>query len=793
MFVNYLKITYRNLIRHKGYSFINIFGLSVGISCCILILLFLKDELSFDQFHENSDRIFRVVSKYTFKGNTKYHAGMPAPLTSAILNEYKDAVKITRFGAGNGDVIRYGNIQTKGNRFELADPNIFDVFTIPLFAGNSQTALNDPNSIVISESLAKKYFVDKSPIGKILQIGKEDFFQDYKVTGAFKDLPANSHLKFDCLASFQAAYIKGNEGNLTWGANNYETFILLQNNFPKQRMENVIKQIFEKHSSFPGGLKYDYFLQPLTSIHLDPNPGNKLPTERDSDTILILTGIGLLILLIACINFINLATAQASMREKEVGVRKVVGANRLQLANQFLGESVILSLLAFVIAIPMVEALLPAFNQYADKNLTLFSYDNVYLILVLPLMTILTGVIAGSYPAIFISSFQPVSILHGRLYGGKTNTKSGLRSILVIAQFVVSIIFIVSTLIMNNQLQFIKNKNLGYNKDHIVVVPIYGRSIKAKYQIYKTEILRNASVINATASSYLPSEQGYNQNVYFKGPAEGKMDYMSWIPVDEDFISTIGLNLTSGKNFSKDYSNERIGYILNESAVKQIGWKNPIGEPMNIIGWGNVIGVIKDFHFQSLRNKIEPLALCIYPEAYQYLHVRIKPEDISNTLGFLEKQWKEIFPDKIFEYNFFDEDFNKLYKTEIRLHGIFNFITALSMLVACLGLFGLVHYSTERRTKEIGIRKILGSTIPNVIVLLLKDFVRWVLLANVIAFPVAYYFMNIWLQDYAYRIEISLWMFVLAGLITLVIALSTVGYHAIKVAIANPVESLKYE
>ncbi len=793
MFLNYLKSTYRNLIRHKGYSFINIFGLSVGISCCILIMLFLKDELSYDQFQENSDRIFRVVSKYSFKGNTKYHAGMPAPLAAAIINEYNYAVKITRFGAGYGDVIRNENVQTRGNRFELADPNIFDVFTIPLVAGNSQTALNDPNSIVISESLAKKYFVDKNPIGKILQIGREDFFHDYKVTGVFKDLPTNSHFKFDCLASFQAAYIKGNEGNLTWGASNYETFILLQKNFPIQSMENVIKQIFEKHNSFSNGLKYNYFLQPLTQIHLNLNPGNELPTERESSTILIFAGIVLLILLIACINFINLATAQASMREKEVGVRKVVGADRLQLTNQFLGESVILSLLAFVIAIPIVEALLPAFNQYTDKNLTLFSYDNVYLILVLPLMAILIGIIAGSYPALFISSFQPVSILHGRLYKGKANTKSGLRSILVIAQFVVSIIFIVSTLIMNNQLQFIKNKNLGYNKDHIVVIPIYDQSIKAKYKLYKTEILRNASVINATASSYLPSEQGYNQNVYFKGPAEEKMEYMSWIPVDEDFIATMKLELTRGSNFSMDNSNASVSYVLNESAAKQIGWNNPVGEQMNIIGWGNVIGVIKDFHFQSLHNKIEPLALCVYPEAYQYLHIRVKTENISGTISFMENKWKELFPDKVFEYSFFDEDFDKLYKAEIRLESIFNFITALAMLVACLGLFGLVHYSTERRTKEIGIRKILGSTIPNVMLLLIKDFIGWILIANMIAFPIAYYFMNKWLQDFAYRIEMNWWIFILSGGGALLIAIVTVSFQVIKAATANPVKALKYE
>ncbi len=365
---------------------------------------------------------------------------------------------------------------------------------------------------------------------------------------------------------------------------------------------------------------------------------------------------------------------------------------------------------------------------------------------------------------------------------------------LVVIQFVISIVFIVCTLIMHDQLFYIKNKNLGYNKDHLVALPINDKDVKAKYELYKTEILHNANMLGVTATSYLPSGQGYRQNVYFKGSAEGVMHSINWIPVDRDFIKTMGLQLIMGSNFSQEHlpsANKK--YILNESAVKQIGWKNPLGQQMNIIGWGSVIGVVKDFHYKSLHDRIKPMALCIYPEAFQYLLVRIKPKDISGSIRFLKNQWEEIFPNQTFEYSFFNEDFGRLYKTEIRLGNTFNFITALALTVACLGLFGLVHFSAGRRTKEIGIRKVFGSTVLNIVLLLTKDFIKWILIANIIAWPIAYYFMNKWLEDFAYRIDIGWRVFVLSGGIALLIALATVSFQTIKTATANPVESLRYE
>ncbi len=409
MFKNYLKSTYRILIRYKGYTLINILGLSVGLACCILILLFIKDELSYDRFHEKSNRIYRIVSMFSENGRSRYHSGTPAPLASVVLNNCPEVQKVTRIGTGLGDLITYGNIQTGGNRFVLADPSIFEVFTIPFTKGNPNIALGNINSVDISESLAKKFFGEKNPIEKVLQIGREGYYQDYKVTGVFRDMPSNSSLKFDCIASFQNKYVKGNEGNLTWESSNYETFVLLSKDYNPGIVETKLTEIVGEYNSASGGSKTKYFLQPLTGIHLSINPGNKLPTERDSTHIFIFTGVALLILLIAGINFMNLATAQASTREREVGVRKVIGAGRLQLVRQFLGESVILSLLAFLVSLPVVEILLPAFNHYADKQLSLLNYDNLTFLLSLPFMALTVGIIAGSYPALFLlpSSLYP--------------------------------------------------------------------------------------------------------------------------------------------------------------------------------------------------------------------------------------------------------------------------------------------------------------------------------------------------------------------------------------------------
>lgn len=793
MFKNYFKIVYRNLTRFKVYPLINIFGLSIGMSCCILILLYIKDELSYDKFHMHSDRIFRIVEMKFDNGKTDYWHHTPAPLAPALKNECPEILNAARLGI-HREIITYNSIVTKNIRLLLTDPSLFDIFTIPLIKGDSRYALNDLNSIVISENLAEKYFGKNDPVGKILQIGRENYQRDYKVTGVFKNLPHNSTLQFDCASSFQNNYIAGNEGNVSWRAQNYETFVLLSENSSMKLLEKKLQHIVEKYKTENESAKMKYLLQSLTSVHVNMEPGYELPTDSDSAHIYIFAGIALIILLIACINFINLSTARASMREKEIGIRKIVGANRLQLIKQLLGESVILALLATIISIPIVETLLPVFNRYAGKELIFLHQNNTLFLFGLFVFALIIGVLAGSYPALFISSFKPLSILNGRFFNYKANTKIGLRRLLVIIQFIIAIFFIVCTVVMHNQLHFLKDKNLGYEKNNLVVIPIDNQNIKPKYELYKTEILRNIGILSATATSFLPSEQGYNQNISLKPRYEGSISHIDWITVDYDFIKTLGLKFTSGRNFSEELSSDTASaYILNESAVKKIGLKNPLGEQMNIIGWGPVIGVIKDFNFKSLHHQIKPMALCIYPDGYKYLLVRIQPENLFGSIQFLENQWKELFPNTVFEYSFFNKDFDKLYKSEINLGNIFNFITILALLVACLGLFGLSHFSTQQRIKEIGIRKVVGASLMNILIMITKDFTKWILVANIIAWPTAYYFMNKWLQDYAYHINISWWMFILAGGIVLVVSVLTVSWQSAKAALANPVESLKYE
>jgi putative ABC transport system permease protein len=794
MIKNYIKIAYRNLLRYKGHTLINVLGLSIGLAGCILILVFIQDELSYDRFHEKSADIYRIVTGYSRQGNLNYYPNTPAPLAPALSNECPEIRKITRFGSGWGHVITYGEAQNRNTVFALADPSVFDIFNIKLLQGNPQSALNNRSSVVISENMTRKFFGDKEPIGQILQIGGEDYHQDYQVTGVFRNLPSNSSLKFDCLASFQNNYITGNEGNLTWQAFNYTTFILLPKGCAPHRLESKIGEVIQRNNTEGAAVgEFQVHLQSLRKMHLDLDPGNLLPTDRDSSHIYIFTGITLLILLVACINFMNLAIARSSTRAKEVGLRKMIGAKRSQLVQQFLGESILLSFIAFLLSIPIVEILLPKFNYYAGKELSLIHSGNWVFQLSLFCLALLVGVMAGSYPALFLSSLKPIAVMKGHVISSKNNSQGLLRIILIVAQFTISILFVACTLVMHNQLSYIQSKNLGYNKDHLIIIPIDNQHVKSKYAIYKTEILRNAAILNATATSFAPSMQGYFQNVKIQGAREGSLNSMNWISVDYDFLKTLKIDIIRGRNFSPDFSTDETAYILNESAIKSIGWRNPLGERINIAALGPVIGVIKDFNFQSLHERIQPLALCIYPDLFQYLLVRVKPENITQSIPFLQNRWQEIFPDQPFEYGFFDQDFDRLYKTEIGLGNIFNCIALLALLVACLGLLGLVSFSTNRRTKEIGVRKTFGASMSGILFLLLKNITKWIFVAALIACPVAWYVMHKWLQNFAYRIDLTVWPFLFAGVLALVMALLTVSLQAIRAAKENPVEALRYE
>ncbi len=785
MFQNYLKTAFRNLLKDKLYFLINTFGLAVGMACCLLIVLFIHNELSFDRFHEKADQIYRVIAKFSWGERPDHFAHTPAPLAPAIIREFPAVINAVRFTGSWQKLIAYEDKQFWVDKFIYVDPHIFNVFTFPLIKGDPQTALKDLYSMVITEETAQKFFGNEDPIGKILKVG-DIHPRDYKVTGVLKNILSNSQLQFDCLASFEHF-----RSNIEWGHWNYTTYILLPPKYPYQQLEEKLPVFLRKNLGPDQFKDTSLHLQPLTSIHLHSQLRNDLATNRNITQIYFFSAIAILILVIACINFMNLSTARSANREKEVGVRKVIGANRLQLIKQFLGESLLISFIALLVALTLVEFFLPTFNNLVNNELSFDFFQNFSLLASLFGITLITGIIAGSYPAFFISASQPKDVFTG---GSSFIKTSKLRKFLVVGQFAISIIFISCTIIIHNQLTYIKNKNLGYSKNHLVIIPTFYQNVKPKYEIYKNEILKNANIQAATATYFKPSNPNYHQNVWWEGMQEDEWDYISWIPVDHDFLKTFQIDLVRGRDFSREFiSDANRAYILNESAVKWIGWNKPIGKQFKINDSGKVIGIIKDFHFQSLHNKIEPLALCLYPDAFFYLYVRINPKDISHSIDFLKQKWTQLFPEFPFQYSFFDEDFNRIYKSEMRLGKIFSYVTGLAIFIACLGLFGLASFMAEKRTKEIGIRKVLGATVSGIVIMLSKEFTRWIILANLIALPVVWFGMNKWLQDFAYRINISFWTFGLAGLLALVIAFLTVAYQSIRAARANPVESLRYE
>ncbi len=788
MFKNYLKIALRNLFKQKIYSIINIFGLSLGLCCCILIMLYIQDELSFDRFHENADQIYRVVVEIRYKEKLDHFAHTPAPLAPAVLQEFPEILNAVRFSTSRShELIAYQEKQFWEDGLIMADPSIFDVFTFPLSRGDPKTALDDPSAIVITESTARKYFGSQDPMGKVLKIG-DDRVQDFKITGILRDIPSHSQLRFDFLISFA-----NQRGNIEWGQWNYTTYIQLPSDYPPSVLEDKFPRLVGRYAGEEAKTNYKLHLQPLTRIHLHSNLRADLATNRDISHLYIFSGIGLLILMLACINFVNLVTARTVVREKEVGLRKVVGANRFQLLVQFLGEAVLLTLFAFLLSLILTEFLLPIFNGLTGKALTLHLLDDLPFMAVLITLMLVVGVLSGFYPAYAISRFYPISFFR-KGFGEKASGHSILRKTLVVVQFFISIAFISSTAIMHRQMTYIKNKNLGYDKEHLVVFPIFYRDVHPQYELLKSEILKNPLIVNATATSYLPSKQNFYQNTWWEGLPEDDDEMMHWLSVDQDFIQTLGIEVKAGRDFSSLFPSARSKtYMLNEAAVKWIGWDNPVGKQFEILGRGTVIGVVNDFHFQSLHHQIMPLALNIYPEALRYLLVRIQARDIPKSLQFLKRKWEELFPSRPFDYSFFDEDFDRIYRSETQLRKTFNTISVLAILIASLGLFGLASFATMRRTKEIGIRKVMGASVSGIFLLLVKEFAKWVLVANIIAIPLAYFAMSLWLQNFAYRTGIGFWIFFLVAAFVYMIALLTVGYQAIKSATATPVEALRYE
>ncbi len=785
MFRNYFKIAFRTLLRHRAYSLINVMGLAVGMAIFILILSYVQNELSYDSFHENTEQLYRLMRVEKMEGRTSTSSYVPAPLAPALLNDFPEIIHAVRMTGTGWIPINYKDKSFVEKRIRLADSSFFEAFSFPLVKGNPKTALQDKYSVVITEEIAKKYFGDGDPIGKTLSYANRI---DLKVSAVAKNLPQNTVLGFDFLVPFELInelfmfnYLE------SWGAFNYQTYVMAREEIALSEFEEKSIEACQRYrpSETPDHqILYSLLLQPITKVHLGTDV---------MAFIYIFSVVAVLILILACVNFMNLAVAQSSAREKEVGMRKVIGANRFQLVKQFLGESVFLSLIALPFAICIVELLLPVYNKLLNLNLRMNYFQNWTFIFGLLAIAFLVGIISGSYPAFFASAMRPIHSLKSAFKS--VPKRSILRSILVVSQFTVSIILIIGTIVMHNQLHFIRSKDLGFNKENIINVVLYDRNLRQNYESVKSELLRNPIILSASGN-YLMSGGG-NNTVQWEGMKEDDYMFMRYFTVDADFLDTFQIELLEGRNFQKGSLSEvKYSYILNESAVKALGWKYAVGKQFEIemsgSEMGQVIGVVKDFHFQSLHRKIQPMVLKTSP-AFGIISVKVAPDDIAGTLAFIRNKIKERAPSAPFEYYFLEEDIGEMYRSEQIMSRMITHFSFLAIFIACLGLLGLTSYSIIQRTREIGIRKVLGASTSTIVVLLTKQFTKWVLVANIIAWPVAYYAMNRLLQFYAYRISLGVWIFLLAAVLAFAIAVFTVSFQAMRAALANPADALRYE
>jgi putative ABC transport system permease protein len=779
-----LLASFRSIKRNLSFSIINISGLSLGLTLVIILFAWLQFEFSFDKFHKNAGRIFRVVVEFEREKSSDNFAGTPAPLGEVLKKYIPEVVEYVRFGYLGRMLVNYNNEQF-WEEIELADPSIFKIFSFKLLSGNPATALNNPGSIIISETKARKYFGNKNPMGQILLLG--DNKTPYIITGVMKDIPANSQHQFDFLSSFLED--KSNQG---WGMWNYPTYILAQNEGSFRSISEKLPEVVKK---IPSQDKFQLHLQPLLSIHLHSRLRADLSTNTNIKTIYIISSILLLVLIIACINYMNLATSRYTRRGKEAAIRKVAGATNSNLVMQFLCESFAITFSAFIIALFLCYLLIPVFISITNVSLDIKSLFNFNSCVKFMFLIIFITFIAGSYPSYILSSVNPVSTLRDDFKVARFISLKDFRKGLVIFQFFISIALIASALVIKSQMSFIKNKNLGLTSDQVVVIPIYQAQVKPKYELFKMEILTNPTILNASAVAYYPGTQGFNQNTWWEGLAESdNSNHMDWIPVDQDFISTLKIKLVKGEFFPKNISRKGpVVYVLNQLAVKKIGWNDPIGKQFDIIGKGIVIGVVKDFNFKSLHNELKPVALTYYPEQFDNLMIKISTENIPSTLDFLKKKWESLFPQYAFEFTFLNDDFQKMYKKETTTALIITYISLMALFVSCIGLFGLVLFTIDSRMKEVGLRKVVGSTSGGIVIMLNLEFIKWILVSFLIACPIIIYSMQKWLQYFAYRINLSWWIFAFAGIITIIISLLTVSWHTWNIASKNPVECLRHD
>ena len=806
MFKNYLKIASRNLWRNKTFSAINIFGLALGIATCLLIILFVQNELSYDRYNEKSDQIYRVVFRGTMQGGVIKEANVMPPVAQTFKNDFPEVLEATRIHTDGMPRISYGTRIFRESVLAFVDSNFFHVFSLPFIEGDPKTALLEPYTVVITKATAKKYFGNETAIGKVLEF--KDQKATLRVTGVIDKVPENSHFHFDLFGSMSTLPESRSQ---TWLASNFYTYLVLPKAYDYKKLEAKFPLAVEKYISpqlkQAMGLTIDefrqkgnnigFYLQPLTDIHLHSDLTGDMEPYGDIRYVYIFSAVAVFMLLIACINFMNLSTAGASRRAREVGIRKVLGSMKLELVRQFLVESLLLTAIAMIISIILVYWALPFFNNLTGQNLSFHLQTNHWFLPGLLLFGLFTGLLAGSYPAFFLSSFKPVTVLKGNF--ASTKRSIGFRSGLVVFQFFISICLIVGTAVVYKQLSFIQQKKLGYDRNQVLVVE-EAFWLGKNQDVFRQQLLQDPRVVSVSGSGYLPAGSSFNNN-FFAYPDAKASQFIKALryEVDYDYISTLGMEMAEGRNFSKEFGTDSTAVILNETAAKAFGWgPEALGHTITHIDNDSkkytyhVIGNVKDFHFRSLHELITPLVMTIGAN-YSIVIVKTKTKDIAGLIASVQQKWNDLKAESPFSYSFLDDRFNNTYKSEKTIGRILGIFAGLTIFVACLGLFGLVTFTAEQRTKEIGIRKVLGADVTGIVSLLSKNFLKLVLLAFAIAAPVAWYVMHIWLQDFAYRINISLWIFVLAAFFTMLITLFTVSFRAIRAALANPVKSLRSE
>ena len=791
MFRNYLITAIRSLIRQKGFSLINILGLAIGLACALLILLWVQDELSFDKFHEHAERLYRVEEDQYYSGEV-YHVNVtPYPSAPVWKDEIPEIEEACRYQWPSGMLFTYGENAFYEGGCVAVDSTFFDLFTYDFLHGNKANALTEPYSAVLTEETAEKYFGDENPIGKSLSVNNQF---EFTVTAVIKSIPKNSINQFDILVPYD--YLKEiGQYNDQWGSNSIRTYIKLYENVVLDSVDSKLTATVKKHNE---ETTTDFMAAPFTRIHLHQYWGY----GHDPGAIVfvyIFSAIAIFVLLIACINFMNLSTARSSTRAREIGLRKVSGAGRRSVIIQFFGESVLLAFISLIFALIIVSSILEVFNKVSGKELDFNSLLTPQFIIAMILVTLLAGLISGIYPALYLSAFRPIKVLKGDL---STGMKSGwFRKVLVVVQFTLSVFLIIGTVIIYRQLNYMKSKDLGYDRENMFYFQMRGE-IMDNYQTIKDEFLRDPQVLTVSASNHQPHMIGSNSG---GGDWDGKDPEQSVLIgthiVDYDYIETVKIELKDGRSFSKDFpadlaADSTANFMINEVLEKIMDKENAVGERFSFWGMeGRIIGVMKDFHYHSVRSKIEPLVFLLAPaDWFSWIVVRIAPGDLTKTMGDLEKTWNEIMPGYPFDYNFVDESIDQMYRTEERLGNLLKYFTILAIIIACLGLFGLASFTAEQRTKEIGIRKVMGARVRTVMMLLSKEFSILVIISCLIAIPASLFVMGkLFLQNFEYRTDMAWWIFLVASLAALLIAILTVSYQAARAALTNPADALRYE